>query len=144
MQKIDFVQDNESKSTFGVLRGMHLQLPPFAQSKLVRAISGKVLDVLVDIRPDSASYMQNFSIELTEENKTQLFVPQGCAHGFLVLSETAVFAYKVDNYYSAEHERGIYYADEDFRIDWPLKADQLKLSERDAGLPRYNEVKGQL
>jgi dTDP-4-dehydrorhamnose 3,5-epimerase len=129
--KIDFCQDNESKSSFGVLRGLHYQLPPFAQTKLVRVIEGRVLDIAVDIRTNSPTFGKHVSLELTGDNKTQLLIPHGFAHGFLVLSDTAHFAYKVDNYYSPEHERGITYNDEDLAIDWQLPIDQLKLSLRD-------------
>nr|WP_321222055.1 dTDP-4-dehydrorhamnose 3,5-epimerase [uncultured Psychroserpens sp.] len=129
--EIDFCQDNESKSSFGVLRGLHYQLPPFAQTKLVRVIEGKVLDIAVDIRKDSPTFGKHVSIELTGENKKQLLVPRGFAHGFLVLSETARFAYKVDNYYSPENDRGIAYDDTQLGIDWILPKDQLKLSEKD-------------
>ncbi|MGY8887250.1 MAG: dTDP-4-dehydrorhamnose 3,5-epimerase [Flavobacteriales bacterium] len=129
--KINFCQDNESKSAFGVLRGLHYQLPPFAQTKLVRVIEGRVLDIAVDIRKGSATFGKHVSMELTEENKTQLLVPHGFAHGFLVLSDTAKFAYKVDNYYSPEHERGIAYNDKTLQIDWKLPLDKLKLSSRD-------------
>jgi dTDP-4-dehydrorhamnose 3,5-epimerase len=129
--KINFCQDNESKSSFGVLRGLHYQLPPFAQTKLVRVLEGRVLDIAVDIRKISPTFGKYVSLELTAENKTQLLVPHGFAHGFLVLSDSATFAYKVDNYYSPEHERGIAYNDKDLDIDWQLPADQLKLSLRD-------------
>jgi len=108
--KINFIQDNESKSIFGVLRGLHYQLPPFAQSKLVRAIQGSVLDVAVDIRKDSPTFGQYVAVELSAENKRQLFIPQGMAHGFLVLSPEAVFAYKVDNDYNPQAERSILYS----------------------------------
>ncbi len=129
---IDWCQDNESKSSFGVLRGLHYQLPPFAQTKLVRVIEGRVLDIAVDIRKGSHTFGKHVSVELTGDNKTQVLVPKGFAHGFLVLSDTATFAYKVDNYYSPEHERGIMYNDEDLGVDWQLPDSDLKLSERDA------------
>ena len=114
---IPFCQDNESKSSFGVLRGLHYQLPPFAQTKLVRVIQGVVLDVAVDIRKGSPTFGQHIAVELTAENKKQLLVPRGFAHGFVVLSEEAVFAYKVDNYYSPESDRGIAFNDEFLNID---------------------------
>lgn len=129
--KIDWCQDNESMSSFGVLRGLHYQLPPFAQTKLVRVIEGRVLDIAVDIRKGSPTFGKHVSLELTGDNKTQVLVPKGFAHGFLVLSETARFAYKVDNYYSPENERGIMYNDKDLDINWVLANDQLKLSAKD-------------
>ena len=129
--KVDFIQDNESKSTKGVLRGLHFQLPPYAQSKLVRVIEGKVLDVAVDIRLGSPTFGQSVTAELSGENKHQLFVPRGFAHGFVVLSETATFAYKVDNYYSPECDRGLAFNDSSLNIDWQLPTEQLKLSEKD-------------
>jgi len=129
--KVGFIQDNESKSTKGVLRGLHFQLPPYAQSKLVRVIEGKVLDVAVDIRLGSPTFGQSVTAELSGENKHQLFVPRGFAHGFVVLSETATFAYKVDNYYSPECDRGLAFNDSSLNIDWQLPTEQLKLSEKD-------------
>ena len=129
--KVDFLQDNESKSTKGVLRGLHFQLPPYAQSKLVRVIEGKVLDVAVDIRQGSPTFGQSVIAELSGENKHQLFVPRGFAHGFVVLSETAIFAYKVDNYYSPEYDRGLAFNDSSLNIDWQLPTEQLKLSKKD-------------
>jgi dTDP-4-dehydrorhamnose 3,5-epimerase len=138
--KIDFCQDNESKSSVGVLRGLHYQLPPFAQTKLVRVLEGRVLDIAVDIRKGSPTFGQHVSLELSEANKTQLLVPHGFAHGFLVLSDTAKFAYKVDNYYSPEHERGIAYNDKDLAIDWQLPLEQLKLSLRDQEQTSFAEA----
>ncbi|ARV15116.1 dTDP-4-dehydrorhamnose 3,5-epimerase [Polaribacter sp. SA4-12] len=129
--KINFCQDNESKSSFGVLRGLHFQLPPFAQTKLVRVIKGRVLDVAVDIRKGSPTFGKHVAVELTEENKKQLLVPRGFAHGFSVLSEEAVFAYKVDNYYSPECDRGITFDDKDLGIDWKLPLEELQLSQKD-------------
>ena len=129
--KVDFVQDNESKSTKGVLRGLHYQLPPYTQAKLVRVIKGSVLDVAVDIRKSSPTFGQHVAVELTEQNKHQLFVPHGFAHGFVVLSNSATFAYKVDNYYAPEHDRGIAFDDNDLDIDWQLLAEDLRLSDKD-------------
>ena len=129
--KINFIQDNESKSTFGVLRGLHYQLPPFAQSKLVRAMLGTVLDVAVDIRKGSPTFGQYVAVELSADNKRQLFIPQGMAHGFLVLSSAAVFAYKVDNVYAPQHERSILYNDPQIGINWGIPASQVILSEKD-------------
>ena len=133
--KVDFIQDNESKSTKGVFRGLHFQLPPYAQSKLVRVIEGAVLDVAVDIRKGSPTYGEYVMAELSAENKHQLFVPRGFAHGFVVLSETAIFAYKVDNYYSPECDRGLAFDDPSLKIDWQLPKEQLKLSEKDQKQP---------
>lgn len=137
---IHFCQDNESKSSFGVLRGLHFQLPPFAQTKLVRVIQGRVLDVAVDIRKDSPTFGQHVSVELNDENKKQLFVPRGFAHGFVVLSESAIFSYKVDNVYSPESDRGIAFNDPELNIDWILKSDQLQLSEKDKIQPVFSEA----
>ncbi len=129
--KIAFCQDNESKSSYGVLRGLHYQLPPFTQTKLVRVIKGKVLDVAVDIRKSSSTFGKYVIVELTEENKKQLYIPQGFAHGFVVLSEIAIFAYKVDNYYSPESDRGIAFDDIAIGIDWKVEKENLQLSEKD-------------
>ena len=133
--KINFIQDNESKSAYGVLRGLHYQLPPYAQSKLVRAVTGRVLDVAVDIRKASPTFGRHVTAELSEENKHQLFIPKGFAHGFLVLSKDAIFSYKVDAPYAPNQERGIYYADPDLMIDWGLPASEIQSSDKDQGLP---------
>lgn len=138
--KVNFCQDNESKSSQGVLRGLHFQLPPFAQSKLVRVIDGEVLDVAVDIRKNSPTYGQVVTARLNDINKHQLFIPRGFAHGFLVLSDTATFAYKVDNYYSPECDRGLAFDDADLGIDWLLPKAQLKLSEKDQKQPCLAEL----
>ena len=138
--KTTFIQDNESRSSYGVLRGLHYQLPPYAQSKLVRVIEGKVLDVAVDIRKGSPTFGQQLSIELSAENKHQLFVPRGFAHGFVVLSETAIFSYKVDNYYSPQCDRGIRFNDPQLNIDWKIDAQKLQLSEKDKSQPLFKEV----
>ncbi len=137
-----FIQDNESRSTHGVLRGLHYQLPPFAQSKLVRVIEGSVLDVAVDIRQGSPSFGQNVTMELSADNKYQLFIPRGFAHGFVVLSETATFAYKVDNYYSPECDRGIRFDDSDIGIDWQVESHKLQLSDKDKIQPLLQDLKG--
>jgi dTDP-4-dehydrorhamnose 3,5-epimerase len=134
IKETNFIQDNESKSTRGVLRGLHFQLPPFEQAKLVRVIDGEVLDVAVDLRKDSDTYGQHFAIHLTGENKKQLFIPRGFAHGFVVLSETAIFSYKVDNLYAPTHDSGILFNDESLSIDWILETESLKLSEKDQNL----------
>ena len=130
--KVNFIQDNESKSiSRGVLRGLHFQSAPFTQNKLVRVIKGVVLDVAVDIRRNSPTFGKYVSVELSEKNKKQLFVPRGFAHGFIVLSEGAIFAYKVDAYYSAEHEEGIAYNDKDINIDWRILESEIILSNVD-------------
>lgn len=138
--KTAFVQDNESRSSFGVLRGLHYQLPPYAQSKLVRVIEGKVLDVAVDIRKGSPSFGQHVSVELSADNKHELFIPRGFAHGFVVLSESAIFSYKVDNYYSPECDRGIQFNDPQLEIDWQLDLEQLILSEKDKFQPLLQDA----
>ncbi|MDR3185075.1 MAG: dTDP-4-dehydrorhamnose 3,5-epimerase [Prevotellaceae bacterium] len=135
--KIDFIQDNESQSGYGVLRGLHYQLPPFEQSKLVRVIRGKVLDVAVDIRRHSPTFGQHVAVELSAENKRQLFVPRGMAHGFLVLDNHTIFTYKVDNAYAPQAERGIRF--DSAGISWPIPADQLILSEKDSAAPPFSE-----
>jgi len=139
--EVNFVQDNESKSSKGVLRGLHYQLPPFAQAKLVRVIEGRVLDVALDIRQSSPTFGQYVSTELSSENKNQFYIPRGFAHGFVVLSESAVFAYKVDNYYSPDDDRGIAFDDKEIGIDWVLKSDELQLSEKDKSHPVLSEAK---
>ena len=138
--KINFCQDNESKSSRGVLRGLHYQLAPSAQTKLVRVIQGKVLDVAVDIRKGSPTFGQYVSVELTSENKKQLLVPRGFAHGFVVLEDNTIFAYKVDNYYSPENDRGILFSDIDLGIDWILEHEELNLSAKDKIQPKLSET----
>ena len=134
--KVDFVQDNESKSiSRGVLRGLHFQSSPNSQSKLVRVVSGSVLDVAVDIRTNSYTFGQHVAIELTDENKKQLFIPRGFAHGFVVLSESATLSYKVDAYYSANHNEGIAYNDPEINIDWGFSDNEITLSEADKNYP---------
>jgi dTDP-4-dehydrorhamnose 3,5-epimerase len=139
--KVNFVQDNESRSTKGVLRGLHYQLSPYTQAKLVRVIEGSVLDVAIDIRQSSPTFGQHVYAELTEQNKHQLFVPHGFAHGFVVLSDSATFAYKVDNYYAPEHDRGIAFDDKELKIDWQLSAEELQLSDKDRALPTLANAK---
>src|SRR5690554_1896351 len=139
--KVDFCQDNESKSYKGVLRGLHFQLAPFSQSKLVRVIDGEVLDVAVDIRLDSPTFGQHVAVRLSGENKRQLFIPRGFAHGFVVLSDTAIFAYKVDNYYSPECDGGIAFDDPALGIDWLLPHNELQLSAKDQKQPLLSELK---
>lgn len=133
---INFIQDNESKSHRGVLRGLHFQNPPFAQAKLVRCIEGKVLDVAVDIRKGSPTYGKYVASELSEQNKKQLFIPRGFAHGFVVLSKIAIIAYKVDNVYAPESESGVLWNDPSLKIDWKLEKKELLLSEKDRNLSR--------
>ena len=132
--KTVFVQDNESKSGYGVLRGLHFQKPPFEQAKLVRVVKGKVLDVAVDIREDSPTFGKHVSVELSEENKRQMFVPRGFAHGFVVLSEEAIFQYKCDNYYMPQAEGGILWNDPALKIDWKIPMEDVILSEKDKKL----------
>lgn len=138
--EINFVQDNQSMSQRGVLRGLHFQKGAFAQAKLVRVIKGKVLDVVVDVRPESATYGQSFSIVLSEENQKQLFVPRGFAHGFSVLEDNTIFSYKCDNYYNKESEGGIIYNDKDLNIDWKLSEAEVQLSEKDKLLPEFKSL----
>jgi dTDP-4-dehydrorhamnose 3,5-epimerase len=131
VKPITFVQDNESMSSYGVMRGLHFQRPPFAQSKLVRCVKGAVLDVAVDIRIGSPTYGQHVAVELTEENHRQFFIPKGFAHGFVVLSEIAVFQYKCDEFYHPEADGGISILDDSLCIDWPIPVDKAVLSEKD-------------
>ena len=138
--QINFCQDNESKSSKGVLRGLHYQLPPYAQTKLVRVIHGRVLDVAVDIRKNSPTFGKYVAVELSGENKKQLLIPRGFAHGFVVLEDDTVFAYKVDNYYSPQCDRGIAFDDENLNIDWILKKEELNLSPKDTKQPKLNET----
>lgn len=125
------VQENVSKSSKGVLRGMHYQLPPFSQSKLIRVIEGKILDVAIDIRKSSKTFGQHIALELSAENNSQLFVPRGFAHGFVALAESATIVYKVDNFYAPSYERGIIFDDKDLNIDWQLPSEMLNLSHAD-------------
>jgi dTDP-4-dehydrorhamnose 3,5-epimerase len=138
--KINFVQDNESKSGRGVLRGLHYQLAPAAQTKLVRVIQGSVLDIAVDIRKGSPTFGKYVAVELTAHNKKQLLVPRGFAHGFVVLENDTVFAYKVDNYYSPENDRGIAFSDPALHIDWQLEVSQLNLSAKDQLQPLLQDL----
>lgn len=138
--QIPFCQDNESKSSFGVLRGLHYQLPPFAQTKLVRVIQGSVLDVAVDIRKESPTFGKHLALELSATNKNQLLIPSGFAHGFVVLSETAIFAYKVDNYYNKKSDRGIAFDDAALEIDWRLSINELQLSTKDIQQPLFKDA----
>ena len=131
VRKINFVQDNESKSSYGVMRGLHFQAPPFAQSKLVRCVRGRVLDVAVDIRRGSPTYGQHVAVELSEDNHRQFFIPRGFAHGFSVLSETAVFQYKCDNFYHPEADGGISILDSSLGIDWRIPTEHAILSDKD-------------
>ena len=139
-QKVHFVQDNQSYSKKGVLRGLHYQTGSHAQAKLVRVLQGEVLDVAVDIRPESATFGQHVSVLLSAENQKQFFVPKGFAHGFVVLSETALFFYKCDNFYNKESEGGIFYNDPALHIDWKIE-DQLLISEKDQALPALENAR---
>lgn len=138
--KVDFIQDNESISSYGVLRGLHFQLPPYAQSKLAHVSKGKILDIVVDIRKGSPTFGKYVSVILSEENKRMLFIPRGFAHGLVVLSEEAVFSYKVDNYYSKEFDRGIAFDDAELNIDWQIDTNVLKLSDKDQMQPLLRDV----
>lgn len=138
---VDFVQDNESRSTYGVVRGLHFQKPPHAQAKLVRVVSGRVLDVAVDLREGSPTYGRHVAVELSGENHRQVFIPKGFAHGFSVLSEEAVFQYKCDDYYAPETEGAVAWDDPDIAIDWRIPADDMILSEKDKKHPRLSELK---
>lgn len=137
-----FVQDNESKSCYGVVRGLHFQKPPFAQSKLVRAVKGAVLDVAVDIRKGSSTFGHHVAVELTEENHRQLFIPRGFAHGFSVLSDEVIFQYKCDNFYAPQSEGAIAWDDSDLGIDWKIPIDKVLLSEKDKRHPRLIDAFG--
>jgi dTDP-4-dehydrorhamnose 3,5-epimerase len=137
---VNFVQDNESESSRGVLRGLHFQMPPYTQAKLVRCLKGSVLDVVLDLRKDSKTYGIFETISLTEENKKQLFIPKGFAHGFIVLSKSAIFSYKVDNYYNSDSESGVLWSDLDLNIDWKINKNEIIVSEKDKNLPTFNEI----
>lgn len=139
-QKVDFVQDNQSISKKGTLRGLHFQMGEFAQSKLVRVLSGEVLDVVVDLRAKSETFGQHFKLKLSTENKKMFFIPKGMAHGFLTLSEEAVFAYKCDEYYHKASENGILYNDESLQIDWEYPMESVVLSQKDRELPKFKEL----
>ncbi|APU10084.1 dTDP-4-dehydrorhamnose 3,5-epimerase [Cellulophaga lytica] len=139
-QEVNFVQDNQSFSTRGVIRALHYQKGNNAQAKLIRVLNGVILDVAVDLRPHSKTYGEYFSVELSSKNKKQLFVPRGFAHGFSVLSDTAEVLYKCDNYYNKESEGGIIYNDATLNIDWKVKAEEIKVSEKDLILPTLKEV----
>lgn len=137
----NFVQDNESKSTYGVIRGLHYQLNPFSQAKLVRVLQGKVYDVAVDLRKNSPSFLKWVGVELSAENKKQFLIPKGFAHGFSVLSETAIFAYKCDEYYHPKAEAGIIFNDPSMDIDWKIKEEDIKISPKDILLPKLEEAR---
>lgn len=138
---VEFVQDNESKSCYGVVRGLHFQKPPHAQAKLVRVVKGKVLDVAVDLRKDSLTYGRHVALELSEDNHRQVFIPKGFAHGFSVLSEEAVFQYKCDDYYAPETEGAVAWNDPELNIDWRIPADMMILSEKDKRHPELKDLK---
>lgn len=138
--KVDFIQDNESKSSFGVLRGLHYQKGELSQAKLVRVIKGKVLDVAVDVRKSSPTFGKHVMVELSEDNKRQFFIPRGFAHGFLVLSEEAIFTYKVDNPYAPQAETGIRWNDPDLAIEWPIDFSEVQTSEKDLKQPFFKDA----
>lgn len=137
---VHFVQDNESKSSFGVLRGLHYQKGEFSQAKLVRVIKGKVLDVAVDMRKSSPTFGKHVSVELSEENQRQFFIPRGFAHGFLVLSDEAIFTYKIDNVYAPQAEASVRYNDETIGINWPVSEEQVLLSPKDKSAPSFQDA----
>lgn len=137
---VEFVQDNESRSAYGVIRGLHFQKPPHSQAKLVRVIKGRVLDVAVDLRPDSPTFGRHVAVELTGDNHRQVFIPKGFAHGFSVLSEEAVFQYKCDAYYAPQSEGGVAWDDPDLAIDWRIPKEDAVLSEKDAKYPRLKDI----
>jgi dTDP-4-dehydrorhamnose 3,5-epimerase len=139
-QNINFIQDNESFSSKGVLRGLHYQIGEHGQAKLVRVIKGNVLDIAVDIRKGSPTFGEHVSLELSEDNKKQMFIPRGFAHGFIVLSDTAIFSYKCDNFYNKESEAGIIYNDKALNIDWILNEDEFIISEKDLKLPLFSTL----
>lgn len=141
---VDFVQDNESKSSYGVVRGLHFQKPPYAQAKLVRVVKGKVLDVAVDLRKESPTFGRYVAMELSEENHRQMFIPRGFAHGFSVLSEEVIFQYKCDNYYAPQSEGAVAWDDPDLDIDWKIPAGKVLLSEKDKKHPRLKDILGEL
>ena len=135
---LNFIQDNEARSSYGVIRGLHYQEPPYAQTKLLRVLEGRILDVAVDLRTASKTFGQAYAVELSAENKLQLLVPKGFAHGYAVLSETATVFYKVDAYYNAAVDRGVHY--DDFKVDWQIPLDERILSEKDLHQPRFAEL----
>ena len=141
---VNFVQDNESKSSYGVVRGLHFQKPPHAQAKLVRVVKGKVLDVAVDLRKDSPTFGKYVAVELSEDNHRQVFIPRGFAHGFSVLSDEVVFQYKCDNYYAPESEGAVAWDDPDLDIDWRVPADKVLLSEKDKKHPFLKDILDEL
>ena len=141
---VDFVQDNESKSSYGVVRGLHFQKPPYAQAKLVRVVKGKVLDVAVDLRKDSPTFGKYVAMELSEENHRQMFIPRGFAHGFSVLSEEVIFQYKCDNYYAPQSEGAVAWDDPDLAIDWQVPSDKVILSDKDSKHPMLRDIKDSL
>ena len=140
VREVKFVQDNESKSCYGVLRGLHFQKPPHCQSKLVRVVKGAVLDVAVDIRKGSPTFGKHVAVELTEENHRQLFIPRGFAHGFAVLSDEAVFQYKCDNYYAPQSEGSVLWNDPDIGIEWGIPSEDVMLSEKDRNAPLLKDL----
>ena len=140
VRKVNLVQDNESMSSYGVMRGLHFQRPPYTQSKLVRCVKGKVLDVAVDIRKGSPTYGQHVAVELSEDNHRQFFVPRGFAHGFAVLSETAIFQYKCDNFYAPQSEGAIAWNDTEIGIDWQLPIEDILLSAKDSNHPMLKDA----
>ena len=142
--EVNFVQDNQSFSSYGVLRGLHFQKGEHAQAKLVRVLKGEVLDVAIDLRPESATFGKQFSVVLSEENKLQLFIPRGFAHGFAVISEHAEFFYKCDNYYNKESEGGLLFSDPELNIDWNIPESEILVSDKDLLNPTFNSYRNSL
>jgi len=140
---VTFVQDNQSRSSYGVIRGLHYQRPPHAQSKLIRVLSGAIIDTVLDLRTGSPTYGETFSIRLSAENKKQLFIPKGFAHGFSVITDTAEVMYKCDSYYNSESESGFLYNDPQLKIDWEIPTDKIRVSEKDRLLPLFNSYAGE-
>jgi len=138
--KLNLIQDNETHSNYGVIRGMHYQLPPLAQSKLIRVVQGKVWDVVVDLRPNSVTFKKSFALELSDENNLQLFIPRGFAHAFLVLSDSAIFSYKVDNKYAPDYDSGVIWNDPSLSIDWGINESELIISPKDQNLTFFHEI----
>lgn len=139
--KCQFIQDNQSRSKYGVIRGLHLQMGEYSQAKLVRVLEGEILDVVVDLRTDSSTFGQHFSLSITEKNKKQLFIPKGFTHGFAVLSNMATIHYKEDNYYNPAAESGLYYADPELGIDWKVAPQDIMISDKDKRLPTFHDFK---
>ena len=138
--KINFCQSNQSKSSYGVIRGLHYQMTPYAQTKLIRVVSGRILDVVIDLRKDSPTFGNHLKVELSADEKKLLLIPKGFAHGFIVLSQEATISYKLDNYFNSDYERGISFYDPELGIDWPIRNNEIKVSKKDAKLPLFKNA----